>query len=230
MQGLQKAQENFEQAQQEVMQAQTDLEMLMQEAPLPVMPAPQVNVSLVKSLEALTGLLENVWNPIPGPPPDSLIHAIHGSSAILQTSSGIRRVALLRTPNSPQDRIPSCGIWKKTKPRRWQTSRRLMLQVGRLSKQQCQGQSSNREYTDNTAAEEDTQRSANGCGAGWSPVLAGPKVVSTSYDESQRHGTFGAFVESLCDCSSIGTLHRVSMHRIVDLLQHAPGETLASLL
>ena len=33
MQVLQKAQENFKQAQQEVMQAQTDLEMLTQEAP-----------------------------------------------------------------------------------------------------------------------------------------------------------------------------------------------------
>ena len=54
MHTLQKAQENFEQAQQEVMQAQTDLEMLMQEAPLPVVPVPQVNVRLVKTLEALT--------------------------------------------------------------------------------------------------------------------------------------------------------------------------------
>ena len=55
MQGLQKAQENFEQVQQEVMQAKTDLDLLMQEAPLPVMPVPQVNVSLVRTLEALTG-------------------------------------------------------------------------------------------------------------------------------------------------------------------------------
>ena len=60
MQALQKAQETSEQAQQEVMQAQTDLEMLMQEAPLPVMPVPQVNVSLVKTLEALTGVIENL--------------------------------------------------------------------------------------------------------------------------------------------------------------------------
>ena len=44
MEALQKAQENFEQAQQEVMQAQTELEMLMQEAPLPLMPVAQVNV------------------------------------------------------------------------------------------------------------------------------------------------------------------------------------------
>ena len=39
MQALQKAQENFEQAQQEVMQALTDQDLLMQEAPLPVMPS-----------------------------------------------------------------------------------------------------------------------------------------------------------------------------------------------
>ena len=54
MQALQKAHANFEKAQQEVIQAQMDLDKFMQEAPLPVMPVPQVNVSLVKSLEALT--------------------------------------------------------------------------------------------------------------------------------------------------------------------------------
>ena len=73
----------------EVVQAQLDLHKLMQEAPLPVMPAPQVNVNQVKSLEALTGLIENVWNPEAGPPPDPLIHAIQESRAILQTSSAI---------------------------------------------------------------------------------------------------------------------------------------------
>ena len=76
---------NFEQAQQEVVQAQMDLHKLMQEVPLPAMPAAQVNVKLVKSLEALTGLLENMA----GPPPDPLIHAIQESRAILQTSSAI---------------------------------------------------------------------------------------------------------------------------------------------
>ena len=50
MEALQKAQANFEQAQQEVMQAQTDLDLLMQEAPLSVMPVPQVNVILVRTL------------------------------------------------------------------------------------------------------------------------------------------------------------------------------------
>ena len=74
------AQASFEQAQQEVVQAQLDLHRLMQEAPLPAMPAPQVNVSLVKSLEALTEA---------GPPPVQLIHAIQESRAILETSLAI---------------------------------------------------------------------------------------------------------------------------------------------
>ena len=56
-----------------------------------------------------------------------------------------------------------------------------MLRVGRWSKQWCQGtKSCNGEYTDNTAPEEDAHRGAGGCGAGWSPVLAGPKVANTS--------------------------------------------------
>ena len=40
------------------------------------------------------------------------------------------------------------------------------------------------------------------CGAGWSPVLAGPKVVSASHDESQRQGTFGVVATCMCDHSS----------------------------
>ena len=46
-----KAQANFEQAQQEVVQTHMDLHKLMHEASLPVMPAPQVNVNLVKSFQ-----------------------------------------------------------------------------------------------------------------------------------------------------------------------------------
>ena len=53
------------------------------------MPVPQVNMSLVQSSEALTGLIENLWNPEAGPPPDQLIHAIQESRAILQASSAI---------------------------------------------------------------------------------------------------------------------------------------------
>ena len=81
METLQKAQENFKQAQQEVM--------LTQEATLPVMPVPQVNVSLVRTLEALTGIIENLWNPDVGQPPEHLIHTRKESRQILQTSSVI---------------------------------------------------------------------------------------------------------------------------------------------
>ena len=75
LQARQKAQENFEQA------------LLMQEAPLPVMPVPHVNVSLVKTSEVLTGIIENLWNPDAGQPPEHLTHAIQESRQILQTSS-----------------------------------------------------------------------------------------------------------------------------------------------
>ena len=73
----------------EAMQAQSDLHKLMLEAPLLVMPAPQVNMNLVKSLEALAGLVENTWNPEAGPPPDQLIRAIQESRATPQASSAI---------------------------------------------------------------------------------------------------------------------------------------------
>ena len=63
---------------------------------------------------------------------------------------------------------------------------------------------SNGEYTDNTATEEDAHRSANGCGARWSPVLVSPKNVSTSCVESQRHGTFGVVATCMRDLPSIG--------------------------
>ena len=76
LEALQMAQANLKQAQQEVIQAQTDLDKLMQEAPLPVMPVPQVNVSLVQTLEALTGIIENMWNPDAGQPPEHLPEAV----------------------------------------------------------------------------------------------------------------------------------------------------------
>ena len=67
--------------------------------------------------------------------------------------------------------------------------------VSRERKASCNG-----EYTDNTATEED--------GAGWSPVLAGPKIVSTSYDEPQRYGTSGAVATWLRDHPSTGKFPR----------------------
>ena len=44
------------------MQAQTEPETLMHEAPLPVMPVAQFNVSVVKTLEALMGIIETQAN------------------------------------------------------------------------------------------------------------------------------------------------------------------------
>ena len=65
------------------------LDKLMQEAPLPVVSVPQVNVRVVTTLEALTGIIENMWNPGAGQPPDHLIQAIQESEALLQTCSVI---------------------------------------------------------------------------------------------------------------------------------------------
>ena len=59
---LQKGRATSEQAQQEVV-AQTDLDKFMQEAPLPVVPVPQVDVSLVETLESLTGIVEKHVEP-----------------------------------------------------------------------------------------------------------------------------------------------------------------------
>ena len=105
----------------------------MQEGPLPVMPAPQVNVNLVKSLEALTGLIENMWNPEAGPPPEQLIHAVQESRAILQTSSAILSqeggAAVEAETGAEQDP----GLWDQDEERlrRWRASKRHMLQEAR---------------------------------------------------------------------------------------------------
>ena len=135
---LQKALENVEQAQQEVMQAQ---------------PVPQVNMSLVKIFGSLDINRRNMWNPYAGPPPENLVHAIQES-----------RQMLTCTP----DKIPSCGIWTAKKPRRWRTSRRHMLQAGRQSTMsRARKAATGHTHTINTTAEEDAHRSARGCGAGW---------------------------------------------------------------
>ena len=64
MRALQKAQENFEQAQQEVM--------------------PRQNWRCSsRTLEALTGIIENLWNPDAGQPPEHLIQKIQANSSDL---------------------------------------------------------------------------------------------------------------------------------------------------
>ena len=211
---LQQVQESFEQAQQEVMQAQTELEVLMQEAPLPVMPVAQVNVSLVKTLEALTGIIENLWNPDAGQPPDHLIHMQSRSRGqILQTSSvihvsggwrsfgyragrrtGSRALGLGDGGQSSRLLRPSCleemADFKETHAPGGPPIEVTMSSACKAA---------TREYSDNTTAEEDAHHGAGGSGAGRSPVLTGPKVVSTSHDESQRHGTSGVVATCMCD-------------------------------
>ena len=214
MQALQKAQENFEQAQQEVMQAQTDLEMLMQEASLQVMPVPQVNVSLVRTLEALTGIIENLWNPDAGQPPEHLTHAIQESRQILQISSAIMSQEGGAALDAEFDAGQDPELWDLEEDEveemadfeeacsRWASGR----SDGVEGTQGLDG-----EHTDYTAAEEDAHRGASGCGAGWSPVHAGPKVISASHDESRRHGTSGAVATRLWDHPSIGKFLRGSI-------------------
>ena len=194
------------------MQAQTDMDLLKLEAPLPVMPVPQVNVSPVRTLEALTGIIENLWNPDAGQPPEHLTHATQKSRQILQTSS----VFMF------QEGCAAFGhqIRRRTGSPAMGSGRRRRRGDGRLRGGACSGwaagrsngvkgtKSRNGENFDNTAAEEDAHRGANGCGEGFSPVLAGPKVVSSSCDESQRHGTFGAVAMCLCDHPSIGKFLR----------------------
>ena len=107
----QSGRENFEQAQQVVIQARMDLDKLMQEAPLPVMPVPRVSVSLVNTLEALTGIIENMWNPDAGQAVDNLIHAIQESRAILQTSSVILSQEGGAALNAEQDARQDPELW-----------------------------------------------------------------------------------------------------------------------
>ena len=89
MEALQKAQENFEQAQQEVIEARMDLDKAHARS------AVASNAkSTVKTLEALTGIIEKMWNPDAGQPPDHLIHAI-------------------QEPSRMPGRIPNCGTWTR---------------------------------------------------------------------------------------------------------------------
>ena len=81
---LQRAQANLEQAQQDILEAQTDLATLMKEESLPVMPVPHV-----KNLEALRGIIENLWNPGTGPTSEHLVNVLQESRRILRTSSVI---------------------------------------------------------------------------------------------------------------------------------------------
>ena len=86
---LQKAQEAFGHAQQEAVQAQMDLENLMQETTMPVLADPQVYAGLVKTLDTLTEAFECLWNPDVGQPPEHLVRLIQESKALMQAPSAL---------------------------------------------------------------------------------------------------------------------------------------------
>ena len=144
------------------MQAQTDLDLLMQEEPLPVMPVPQVNVSLVRTLEALTGIIENLWNPDAGQPPEHLTHAIQESRQILQTSS----VIMSQEGGAALDAEFAAG----QDPEVWDLEEDEAEEKTDFEEAHAPGwplveatvSRARREHTDNTGAEEDAHRSANG--------------------------------------------------------------------
>ena len=109
---MQRAQANLEQAQKDILEAQTDLATLMKEAPVPVMPVPQINESLVKNVEALTGIIENLWNPSTGPPPEQLVNVLQESRRILQTSSVILAQGGNETMEEVFDAEPRFDPWE----------------------------------------------------------------------------------------------------------------------
>ena len=96
----------------------------MPEAPQPMMPVTQLNVSLVKTLEALTGVIENLWNPDAGQPPENLIHAIQESRQTLSQEGGAALNAELDA-DEPRD------LDEDEAEEMSDSSRRHMLQAGR---------------------------------------------------------------------------------------------------
>ena len=94
--------------------------------------------------------------------------------------SCLKREAQLWTPISPQDRIPSYGIWKRTKSRRWQTSRRHMLPGGPpVEATVSRARKAATGNAPRTPPPKQTRTAAPADAAqGGAPVLAGPKVVS----------------------------------------------------
>ena len=177
-------------------------------APLPVMQVPQVNMILVKSLEALTGIIENLRNPDAGPPqnlpdsrnpgveadpPDFFGYSVSGGWRSLGCRVGRRTGSRVEGPRRGRSRGDG-GLRRGTCSRR--TAARSDTVKGTQS---CNGA-----HTDNTTAEEDAHRGASCCGAGRCPVLAGAKVVSSSHAESQRHGTSGVVATCMCDHPSTG--------------------------
>ena len=105
----------------------------------------------------------------------------------------VRRRTGSRAVGSGRGRSRGVGRLRGGARSRWAASRSDDIK----GTQACDG-----EYTDNTTAEEDAYRGAGG------PIFAGPEVVSTSHDESRRHGTFGVVATCMCDHRSSGKFLR----------------------
>ena len=106
------------------------------------MPVTQVNVSLVKTLEALMAIIENLWNPDAGQAPENLIHAILESRQLLHTSSVILSQEGGAVLDAELDAGQDLELWDLGDEEAEEMAdfeRRHMLQAGRRSKRQCQG-------------------------------------------------------------------------------------------
>ena len=149
-----------------------------------------------------------MWNPEAGPPPDPLIHAIQESRAILQTSSAILSqeggAAVEAETGAEQD------------PELWDQDEGGAEEMADFEDALAPGgppveatvSCSRKAATGNTPITpppKKTHSGASGCGAGWSPVIAGPKVVNTSHAESQRHRTFCVVTTCMCDYSALAS-------------------------
>ena len=223
------------------MQAQTNLEMLMQEAPLPVMPVPQVNMSLVKSLDALTGIIENLWNPDAGPPPENLLHAIQESRPDPPDLIGYS------CPQEGGGAALDAELDARQDPELWDLDEGGVEEMVDFEEAHAPGgppvqatvsrarNAATRNTPITSTAEEDTHRGASSFGAGRCPVLAGPQVVSSSHAESSETRNFLRcrieLVRSSQHWQVPKILHRMSLCIVAwGVLQHAPRETLARLL
>ena len=198
MQVLQKAQENFEQVQQEVMQAHTDLEMLMQEAPLQVMPVPPGEIlgsfdrNHRKSVEPGCRTTTRQLGPrnpgVEADPPDPFGYPVPGGWCSL-----------------------GCRVGRRTGSRGDGGLR------GGTCSRRAAGRS-NGEHTDNTTAE------AGQCPVLAGPKVANSSHAESQrhgfFALSQRACAI------IPDWQVPEILHRVSVYCCVGMLQHAPWETL----
>ena len=79
--------------------------------------APHVNASLVETLEAWTGLVENMWDPDARQPPEHLVQAIQEATPPIQSSSALLRPARHRS-QWMWGRMPTFSTWMPTISRR----------------------------------------------------------------------------------------------------------------